>query len=236
MRLGARQHEGVALILSITAAALLFAGYPGIDLWVSRLFYQQGQFIGEQWTWAVVLYKATPWFGRALVIGAALALAGMGRRLRPRQRRRLGMLLVVGFFGAGLLVNVVLKDHSGRPRPAQVQEFGGTAAFEPVLQRSSQCPSNCSFVSGHAATGFLLLAVGALGSRRTRWQWWRIGAVAGTVAGIARISQGAHFASDIVFGLLSIWLVSVLAREVWFRAVAMRRAAARHRPLARLRR
>ena len=48
----------------------------------------------------------------------------------------------------GLLVNVVLKEVSARPRPNQVENFGGSAEFRPWFRFDGACRSNCSFVSG----------------------------------------------------------------------------------------
>ncbi len=86
----------------------------------------------------------------------------------------------------------------------QIEAFGGPHHFTPAPLPAAECPRNCSFVSGHAALGFSLVAFALLlppGPRRRRG----IGAALafGGVVGLARIAQGAHFLSDVVFaGLL----------------------------------
>ena len=40
-------------------------------------------------------------------------------------RRPALFLVLVAALGPGLLINVVFKDHYGRPRPREVQELGG---------------------------------------------------------------------------------------------------------------
>jgi lipid A 4'-phosphatase len=115
----------------------------------------------------------------------------------------------------GLLVHDGFKDHWGRARPMDVQAFGGSKVYHAPLRPTDQCARNCSFVSGHAAGGFALMAIGMLGSRRTRWRWWRAGMVAGGLVGMARIVEGRHFLGDIVFAGLLIWLVCLLLRELW---------------------
>ena len=88
-------------------------------------------------------------------------------------------------------------------------------------------------MSGHAAAGFALMAVGLFGSRRTRWRWWALGALAGSVIGAGRIVQGRHFLADIVFCMLALWLVAVLLRLLWLRVVLLkRRRRALGRPAA----
>jgi membrane-associated phospholipid phosphatase len=87
----------------------------------------------------------------------------------------------------------------------------------PVLQPSSFCQTNCSFVSGHAAVGFSLMAFGMFGIRKRR-QFWMLTALAtGTLIGFARIAQGGHFLSDIVFSYLAIWISYLAIRTVWLR-------------------
>ena len=50
-----------------------------------------------------------------------------------------------------------------------------------------------------------------------RRRWWRLGMAAGLFFGLGRIVQGGHFASDIVFAALVIWLVGAVIRSVWLR-------------------
>jgi lipid A 4'-phosphatase len=132
--------------------------------------------------------------------------------------------------GIGALVHGVFKDHWGRPRPNEVTAFAGPHAFVPALHRSSACTRNCSFVSGHAATGFALIGLGMFAAPRRRWQWWLMGTAAGTAIGVMRVAQGRHFASDIVFSLLIMWGTSLLLRELWLRIAWLRRASLPSRP------
>jgi membrane-associated PAP2 superfamily phosphatase len=125
--------------------------------------------------------------------------------------------------GTGVVVNVILKETWGRPRPVEVQTFGGTGTFEPALRPSHQCDSNCSFVSGHAATGFTLMALGLLGAPATRRRWLLWGLAAGLATGALRIAQGGHFLSDVLFSGVFVWLVCVLLRQAWARLRLRRR-------------
>ena len=132
------------------------------------------------------------------------------------RRRAQGLLLalVLGLWG---VVNVGLKDHWGRPRPTEVSAFGGPHPFQSAGTVSPYCDRNCSFVSGHAATGFTLMAVGLLGTPATRRRWWRIGVVAGLLVGAGRVLQGGHFLSDIVLAGLVMHGVCLLIRAGWLR-------------------
>ncbi|MEI9804295.1 MAG: hypothetical protein WDN48_07260 [Pseudolabrys sp.] len=66
--------------------------------------------------------------------------------------------------GPGLAVNVLLKDHWGRPRPIDVTQFGGMDKFVPWWDPRGACPNNCSFVSGDVAGAFWTIAPGVSGT------------------------------------------------------------------------
>ncbi|MBV5325687.1 MAG: phosphatase PAP2 family protein, partial [Rhodospirillaceae bacterium] len=125
---------------------------------------------------------------------------------------RVAIFVVVSLaLGPGLVVNTVLKDNWGRPRPSTVTEFGGPHAHVPVLIPSDQCSDNCSFPSGHAALGFWVLAFALVAPPP-----WRRPAIFGALGfgalvGAVRIAQGGHFLSDVIssgviVGYLTRWL------------------------------
>ena len=158
----------------------------------------------------------------ALEIGLIFSLtANLVRRSAAIRTRcaQLAFLLTAIVLGPGLIIDVGLKDHWGRARPAQVQEFGGTRQFTPALQPTSECPDNCSFVSGHAAFGYQLIALAYLGDARRRRRWLIIALLAGSLLGLLRIAQGAHFLSDIAFSFFFTWLGSWAAYLIWRRAL-----------------
>ena len=233
-----RHREALHLGLGLLVAALVFEGWPGLDVAVSGWFeHGPGRFPANDWTAVQWVYQGVPWLGRALFIGSlgVLLLAGLRReRVARHQWRRCAALALVLALGLGALVHGVFKEHWGRPRPDETTAFAGTLPFQPALHPSSLCATNCSFVSGHAATGFVLMAWGLFGSPATRRRWAWTGLVAGLLIGAVRVAQGRHFASDIVFGALFIALCGVLLREAWLRVMCwrrqrQRRAAARQR-------
>lgn len=203
---------GAALVASL----VLFWSVPEIDLFVSRLFYdpQHGFWLAAsppiravnasiRWvTWAILLV--------ALV--GAVWLRLVRRPLWRLDRNALIFLVAALAIGPGILVNTVLKDHWGRARPYQIEAFGGTRQFTPAPLPADQCAHNCSFVSGHAAVGFCLVAFAFLlpvGRQRDI----AVGAalVFGALIGLGRVAAGHHFLSDVVdAGLLVIgttWLL-----------------------------
>ncbi len=225
-RLRTRAQERLVFAALLALAVAVFETWPELDLWATGQFYAARGFTGVGRLWVWVMYEGTPLIARALVIGALLALLAALLRpgcLRRPWVRRAGALVLVSALGVGLLVHNVLKDNWGRPRPVLTQDFGGQHPFQRALLPSDLCPRNCSFVSGHAAGGFMLLAIGLLGSRGTRWRWWAAGVLAGSVIGLARIAAGGHYLSDIVFSFLAVWLTGMLVRELWLRVALWRR-------------
>jgi len=211
------------------AMACVFTLWPQIDLWVSaRCTDAPRHWIGNDFLWVRALYQSLPKIGWLYfvsgVVAAGLAWArGAPGPFGARWTHRLATLAIVSALGSGVIVNLGLKNFWGRARPQDIVQFAGTKQFTPALQPTDQCERNCSFVSGHSASGFVLMSVGLLGSVRTRRRWLLIGLAAGTAASAGRILQGGHFLSDTLFSGLVIWATGWLVREAWLRIVARRR-------------
>ena len=222
--------------IGLTLALLLawiFTVWPQLDLWASGLFHDaNGGFIGDRFAPVRLIYHGIPTSGIAYAaIGLLVIVVSLWRRhpVGGRWSRRLAALAWVSILGSGLLVNAGLKEYWGRARPVQVAEFGGKQHFSAALMPTDQCHHNCSFVSGHATSGFILMAVGLMGSVATRRRWLWIGLAWGAVVSLARIAEGGHFLSDTLFAGLAVWGSGWLIREAWLRHVALRWRRARRR-------
>ena len=201
-------------------AGVAFLAFPQIDLAVTHAFYSGGgNFAGNAASWVVGVRIA---FIVVFWLCVAGALAGLWMT-RDRRRAWLHLTFAQWVFlaiciamGPGLVANVMLKDHWGRARPKQVAEFGGSKSFTPPLIPARQCPRNCSFVSGEAASIFLPFYAAALVAP----QWSAILVAAGTLLGLAsglvRVSQGAHFLSDVIFAGVFMALTAVLVHWALF--------------------
>jgi lipid A 4'-phosphatase len=197
-------------------AAALFTTLPGLDLWVTGLFWspEQGFFLRDwpPFRWAYATLPALTWAIIATLLALLAFVILAERPIGVFDRRRILFLLLSFAIGPGLLTNTVLKDHWGRARPSQVIEFGGGKSFTPALMPSDQCERNCSFVSGHGAMAFSLIGFAFLPATRRRRRQIAAAALGfGGFVGLARIAQGGHFLSDTVFAALLVsgtaWLL-----------------------------
>lgn len=161
-----------------------------------------------------LLYHYGTWPAIVAVVGCAVVhLAGV---IRSRQWAWRGVgiyMLLVLLVGPGLVVNTGFKDHFGRPRPRNVVEFGGAEKFTPVWHPRLG-HEGTSFPSGHASMGFLWFGFAVYESERNRRRAWLFAGLAlahGTAMGFARVAQGAHWFSDVVwsagFVYLAAWVI-----------------------------
>jgi len=211
----------VALAIAVLAG-LLFGLFPGLDLRVARHFHSYIDASHNAFAWRIypplmMARNAGLWVGFVLVAPAVAAV--LGKLILPRRKMlmsgRAALFLIATLaLGPGLLVNVVLKEHWGRPRPIDVAEFGGAQHFVPWWSTKGDCPSNCAFVSGDVAGAFWTVAPAALAP--PQWRALAYGAALAFGAGMAaiRVMAGAHFVSDVTFAglftFLIIWLVHAL--------------------------
>jgi lipid A 4'-phosphatase len=202
---------------AVIAAIALFLLAPHIDLLASGLFFRPGEgFFLANTVVVRTLYLSVPWIVAAEILGIPLLLVlgwWRGRAVAGIGLKQGLFALLVLALGPGLAVNAVLKDHWGRARPSQVTEFGGAQTFTPAPLPATACDRNCSFVSGHASVGFGLIAFAFLaGDRRRRMALGGAAVAAGAAIGLARMAQGAHFLSDVVFAGLVVcgiaWLLA----------------------------
>lgn len=123
-------------------------------------------------------------------------------------------ITLVLIFGPGLLVNLILKEHWGRPRPKEVEQFGGKHTFHPFWKPNRKSPGHCtrSFPSGHAASGFFFISL-IIAGRRHKLVWLKRTGIVLTLISCpslmyARVAQGGHFLSDVLFsGVLMLWVL-----------------------------
>lgn len=187
---------------------------PAIDLGISAQFYDPLRRVFParsspmyEWVRKVMPYFMFAGAGYVAVLWAAGEL--MKQVFLGITRRVAAYLLLSLALGPGLIVNVLLKDNWGRPRPSTLRDFGGDNYFVPPLVLSNQCDGNCSFSSGHGALGFWPVAVALLVPAPWRGFALALALVFGVMVGFVRIAQGGHFFSDVVFSAVVVVTVNL---------------------------
>jgi lipid A 4'-phosphatase len=100
---------------------------------------------------------------------------------------------------------------------------------------TNQCEKNCSFVSGEASSLFaMFFGLAMVAGTRAR-ALIAVGIALGSFAGLIRMSQGAHFLSDVVFAGIFMALTAALMRiliielqRVWHAERAVKARADSH--------
>lgn len=196
------------LLIVYSIIATIFYFWPKLDLKVSALFFTPtlgaNGFTFAHTTFSTIFGYISKVIAAVTCIGAAII--GLRRlftykSLNPRYYLDIAYICLVFLIGATLIIQWGFKDYYHRPRPYQVQEFGGQLAYtSPFAGAHGQCDTNCSFPSGHAAVGFFFIAFAFLPQLK-RWnQHIELGGwVLGLSFGMLRVMSGHHFLSDVLF-------------------------------------
>jgi len=192
-------------LLALWIGLSLLAERLDLDLLViQNYFYQPDQgFFLEDWppfAWAFE-YGTLPGLLLTLVALGAWVLS----LLSPawgRFRRQWIVVALTAIVGGGILVNGLLKDYWGRPRPREVTQFGGRWEYRPALSPGLAGRGH-SFPCGHCTSGFLVVSLGVfiptapvLGSLAAG-----AGLAYGIFVSLARMAQGGHFPVDAFWAL-----------------------------------
>lgn len=201
----------VPLFVLASLTALIAA--TGTDLLLESRFYLRG----SGWIYADLfpwkhLYRFGVFPSIAITVGSLLIVIASFFSARAYVYRKCAaFFFLLMLLGPGLLVNSVLKDHWGRPRPRQMQVFGGDRGYHQVWERG-ESGKGMSFPSGHASAAFYLIApYFVLRSSSRKWAGVALagGLGYGVLMGIARMVQGGHFPSDVVWAGGCVYLVGL---------------------------
>jgi lipid A 4'-phosphatase len=211
-------RTGLIIALCIGfVAGVICAVDPQLDLDMAAAFFHPAPptlFAANAQPWVQHTREVARLIITLLVLPAFLAV--IGKLIWPRRpmliEARAALFLIATLaLGPGLLTNVILKDHWGRPRPIDVQEFNGGYRFVPWWNPRGDCPDNCSFIAGEPSGAFWTLAPAALAGPELQPLAYIAALAFGAGVSALRIAAGAHFFSDVVFAgvftYLLIWLV-----------------------------
>lgn len=209
--------NGFNLLIALLAALILLtllADHFQLDIRLMAALFDanRGWYIGREqpWYW-LYRYGALP--GVALGVFGLIGFCLSFKKAAWQGLQRHFLLIVLTLIiGPGLLVNVAFKDHWGRPRPKQIQAFGGSWEYRSVF--SPGIPGRGkSFPSGHCAMGYVFFTLVAFRKRSTVLAWvGGLGAlIYGTLMGMARMAAGGHFPTDVLWSLgIVIMVITVL--------------------------
>ncbi|WP_411844768.1 phosphatase PAP2 family protein [Roseibacillus persicicus] len=204
-------RAAIYLPIAILAALSLPFLFSDLDLALQEPFYGgDNQWpVGDSPIWRF-FYTIGPVPAILLgVVSIFTLMLGFGNQSLAKYRKLSAYFFFVLLIGAGLITNSILKDQWGRPRPKQVTAFDGTESFERLLHYEPESTGK-SFPCGHATVGFYFLALVPLLKGRRRWWALILSLLLGLLIGIARMTQGGHFASDVIWAAAVMWFTSLL--------------------------
>lgn len=220
-----KKRQRIIQLVSVVAALLLTTLLIYLtdgDRQVAKMFIgSDGLWPGiDRYPWNI-LYSWAPVPG-LLIAGCAFVtlIAGFFSLRLKKWRMEAVFLLLLLAIGPGLIVNVLLKDQLGRARPREIIECGGTHPYTEFWEKGTT-GANSSFPSGHASIAFYTLAPWFIlrdKKRRPAGGFLAFGIGFGLAVGLARMLQGGHFLSDVLWaggivylagGILAMFLLPV---------------------------
>jgi lipid A 4'-phosphatase len=219
-------RTGLLIVLGIAAAVgLLFGTFPQLDIDFSRPFYTGEVYWITNATVAPRVRDAATWIIAAIAAPAFIAVAiklVLPRRPMLIPGRGVVLMVTTLALAPGLLTNVILKDEWGRPRPMEIEAFGGHEHFVAWWDPRGDCPKNCSFVAGEPSGAFWTLAPATLVPPPWRALAYGAAVAFGSAVGVLRMAAGGHFFTDVVFAGVFTFLIVWLVHGLLYRRPAAR--------------
>ncbi|MEI2386623.1 phosphatase PAP2 family protein [Breoghania sp. JC706] len=212
------RHPLPGLLWTTALVSAFFLIFPGADLWVSGLYHtpDAGGFTATQDAFLRRLRGLGPLLVWVIAIGSGLVV--FLKLVLPERPPLVPLrgplfLLITLALGPGLLANGILKATSGRPRPRNVDVFGGDLPYVPVWRFTDYCQSNCSFVSGEGSSGAWLVAFALALPLAWRRPAVYVAVALGAMVSINRVAFGGHFLSDTLLA----WCLNGLLIALFYR-------------------
>lgn len=197
------------LALGLTIVTFVtFHAFPSIDIDVSKLFYD-GHFWLTAHPFIKFIHKSVFYVSYFIYIYTFIYF------IIYRSRSlllKLGAFLLTYALVPGVFVNSLLKAHWGRPRPNQVDLFGGGVPFHKVpLLPTGLGEHYPGYVSGHAALAFFVCMIGLFVDQKRQSLWLGIGFSYWVVVSFVRVAEGGHFLSDVLLAGCYVWSLSLMS-------------------------
>ncbi len=211
------KRELAVLLLLVVVTSLVF-WQTDLDLRAAAWFYHPERALGpwpdQYWQpWKLLYDYAFPFTVVSGLASLLVYLLGHVHAPSRRFRRKALYILLVIALGPGLLVNLIVKDHWGRPRPVHVQQFGGEYGYIPPGQVGHTADK--SFVCGHCSVGYAFFVLYFLSQNHKLLYFILTLGLAWTL-GFTRMTAGGHFLSDILWSGYLVFLVAFALYYGWF--------------------
>lgn len=123
----------------------------------------------------------------------------------PKKTRKAGLAMLVAFFVALLIVNVLVKPGVARLRPyetLQTTPFWETY-YTHWMNAGAHLEDDLSFPSGHTSLNFAIFTAltAVLLKVRKKWTWIFL-MIIPLIVGATRIIRCVHYPSDVLFGMI----------------------------------
>ena len=216
-------RAGLLFALSLSLAfIILFLFFPELDLRIGGAFYDSiaRTFPLRSHLVAIIARETAMIIAWAICAPALVAL--LIKLVRPDKPmllrgRTVAYFVITLTLTAGIVTNLTFKHYWGRPRPASVVEFNGPHQYRHWWQAGGECPKNCSFFSGEAATAFWTYAPASLAPPAWRPLAYTGATLFGLATGGLRVAFGGHFVSDVIVAGLVTFLLIWLAHGLIYR-------------------
>ncbi|MBC8257471.1 MAG: phosphatase PAP2 family protein [SAR324 cluster bacterium] len=213
-----KSSSGFFIFRGILLISLLFSILLGLTVWLesqdfdrkfSSQFYtsENGWFLADSFLWQLLYdYGVIPGILFSVISIVILLTSRTNSRLSSL-RPHLYICALAPFIASLFLVNIVLKDHTGRPRPREIVQFNGNWDYKPVLEKGTPGRGH-SFPCGHCSIAFTLTSGVVFWQRSRKFALTSLvlGLTYGILMSSARIVQGGHFLSDAFWALGIVWL------------------------------
>lgn len=208
-------EEPIVSLMALFFSFMVIALSPYIDIFISSLFFEDGHFLFKNNS---IFNFVDKYFPHVLILIclSIFMLWFMGyinskKWILNINTKAMWFLCGTMLVGPFIIVNGLFKTFWGRARPKDIIDFGGEKIFSPAMVISNQCKWDCSFVSGHTAIAFWIMALALILPKKHRKKYVWGSFLIGFFVAFTRIAQGYHFFSDVFFAaIVTIYVIWIM--------------------------